>query len=118
MVWPRIAVIFAALAGASAILLAAAGAHMPGLPEASRALIERASFYQLIHAAMLFVMAQHWRPAFRATLVCFVYGVLVFCGGIYLHHLAAHAWLMHAVPSGGIAFALGWFFLLASARFR
>lgn len=118
MTTPRILLIFAALAGASGILIAAAAAHMPGLAEASRAVVERASFYQLLHAGMLFAIAQHYRPALRLSAALFVVGTLCFCGGIYAHHLAGITSLTRIVPMGGICFSLGWLAILLGWRFR
>lgn len=106
----------ASLAGGSAILLAAAGAHMPGLAEESRHLVERAGLYQLLHAILLFLLALHWRPAWRISAIAFTLGILCFCGGIAVHHLTGIALPARIIPTGGIAFAIGWFALLLGLR--
>lgn len=107
---------FACIAGGSAILIAAAGAHMPGLADTSRAIIERASFYQLIHALMLVLLTLTYRTAWRVPMAAFMLGILCFCGGIYLHHLLQVTALTRIVPMGGIAFAAGWFLMLFGLR--
>ncbi len=104
--------VLSAFFGGSAVLLAAAAAHLPSLAEYSRAIIERASFYQLIHAGMLFVIALHYSPRLRFSAGCFMIGILAFCGGIYLRHLAGIELPSRVVPMGGIAFTLGWLGLL------
>lgn len=118
MAWPRILTLLAAFFGGTGIFIAAAGAHMDGLSDTSRAVIERASYYQLLHAGMLFVIAQHYRPALRISALCFLAGSLLFCGGIYLRHFAGNAMLAPLVPAGGSIFALGWFCLAFAALHR
>lgn len=112
----RISFTFACLAGGSAVLIAAAAAHMPGLADASRAIIERASFYQLIHALMLALLTLTYRASWRVPMVAFMLGILCFCGGIYLHHLMQVTVVTRIVPVGGIAFASGWFLMLFGLR--
>lgn len=107
---------FACLAGGSAVLIAAMAAHIPGLAETSRAIIERASFYQLIHALMLALLALTYRTAWRVPMAAFMLGILCFCGGIYLHHLLQVTAVTRIVPVGGIAFASGWFLMLFGLR--
>lgn len=118
MALQRTLLIFASLAGAGGILIAAASAHAPGLGEASRAIVERASFYQLIHAGMLFAIAQHYRSSLRIAAALFILGTVFFCGGIYAHHLAGITSFTRIVPMGGISFSLGWLALLLGWRFR
>jgi len=118
MHWHRFILLFSTLAGASGILIAAAGAHMPGIDQAGRELIERAALYQLIHAAMLFSMAQHYRPGMRFAAFFFMAGICCFCGGIFLRHLTDIALPARIVPAGGISFALGWLMLPLGTRFR
>lgn len=115
MAWPRSYILAAALLGGTGILIAAAGAHMGGLSDAGRTVIERASYYQLIHAGMLFVIAQHFRPVLHIPAFCFIAGSVLFCGGIYLRHVAGNDLLAPLVPAGGSMFALGWFSLALSA---
>lgn len=98
------------------MLIAAAGAHIPGLADTSRAIIERASFYQLIHALMLALLSFTYRPAWRVPMTAFMLGILCFCGGIYLHHLLQITAFSRIVPAGGIAFASGWFLMLFGLR--
>lgn len=118
MITQRILFVLSAVFGASAVLLAAAAAHVPQLADTSRALCERAAFYQLIHAGMLFVMAVHYRPAWRTSALCFMSGIFCFCGGIYLRHFMDIAIPARIVPIGGSLLALGWLTLLLGLRQR
>ncbi len=118
MHFQRIILIVSALFGATAILLAAAAAHMPHLADASRALCERAALHQLIHAGMLFAIALHYRPAWRIGAACFAVGIVCFCGGIYLRHFMGVDIPARIVPMGGSLLALGWLALLLGLRSR
>ena len=107
------AVRIAAVLGGLAVALGAFGAH--GLKDLlarnQTAIIwEKAVFYHFIHTIMLFLLAG--RPQFQAgPWFCFLAGILVFSGSLYLLALTNVKWLGAITPIGGISFIVGWVWL-------
>lgn len=100
-----------ALAGASAVLLGAFGAHaLRGVLDAGgRELWHTASQYQFWHTLALAVagLASPGR-ARRCALAAFVVGIVLFCGSLYALALGAPRWCGAITPLGGLAFIGGW----------
>jgi uncharacterized membrane protein YgdD (TMEM256/DUF423 family) len=103
----------AALFGMLAVALGAFGAH--GLKDLllrnqTAAIWEKAVFYHFIHAVMLFVLAG--RAPFRyGPWLCFLAGIVVFSGSLYLLALTNARWLGAVTPIGGVSFIIGWLWL-------
>lgn len=99
------------LAGASAVLLGAFGAHaLRGvLGPDGRVLWHTASQYHFWHALALAVacLAPPGRARCRA-LAAFATGIVLFCGSLYALALGAPRWCGAITPLGGLAFVLGW----------
>ncbi len=110
------AIRIAALLGALAVGLGAFGAH--GLKDlllrnSTTGIWEKAVFYQFIHTVMLFVLA--WRgPVHVGPWVCFLIGILVFSGSLYLLALTNIKWLGAVTPIGGVSFIVGWVWLVVA----
>lgn len=94
------------LLGLSAIALGAIGAHAV-TDAAAAATIEKASFYQLIHAVVLLVMLPRTGKMAWAISACWLIGIMLFSGSLYskAFGLTAHAPL---APMGGMLLMLGW----------
>lgn len=122
----------AAIAGGTAVALGAFGAH--GLQQlAGQGKItpdqiktfETAVRYQMYHALALLIMpalAQLLNPKYsRYAANCFISGILVFSGSLYLYSLSSWIfgtelkWLGAITPLGGLLFITGWIFLFISA---
>src|SRR5436305_1258133 len=109
----------AALMGFLAVALGAFGAH--GLKDVlarhdTAAIWEKAVFYHLIHAVMLFVLASR-RPLARGPWISFLAGILLFSGSLYVLALTNARWLGMITPFGGVGFLVGWLCLaLCAAR--
>jgi uncharacterized membrane protein YgdD (TMEM256/DUF423 family) len=106
----------AALSGALAVALGAFGAH--GLQSllaqnGTTAIWEKAVFYHLIHTVMLFLLAQH-RPLNAGPWWCFLAGIIIFSGSLYLLAVTNLRWLGIITPAGGISFIVGWVWLFVS----
>ena len=107
----------AAAMGLLAVVLGAFGAH--GLKDllaqnGTAAIWEKAVFYHLIHAVMLFVLAE--RKPFRAVAWwSFLVGIFFFSGSLYLLALTNAHWLGAITPIGGVSFVVGWTCLVISA---
>ncbi|MFB6280051.1 MAG: DUF423 domain-containing protein, partial [Salinibacter sp.] len=68
--------------------------------------------YQMYHALALLVVgwavAQGWGPLLHWAGYCFVGGIVVFSGTLYLLVLTDTGWLGAITPLGGVAFIVGW----------
>lgn len=111
-------IVIASLAGVSAVALGAYARHGLGgiTPDsagmAAQASMQTAVMYQLLHALALLatgIWAQRRGGyALAAAGSFFVMGLLLFCGLIYMRHLAGFDALRGLVPFGGVCFMLGW----------
>jgi uncharacterized membrane protein YgdD (TMEM256/DUF423 family) len=101
-----------------AVALGAFGAH--GLKDLllrnqTTALWEKAVFYHFIHALALFVLAGR-TPFQLGPWLCFLTGIVVFSGSLYLLALTHARWLGALTPIGGVSFILGWLWLALAPR--
>lgn len=110
----RFFVITGALAAALGVALGAFGAH--GLEDrvtADRlATFETGVRYHMYHAlALLFVAwvsAQGWGAVVHWAGYCFLAGILIFSGSLYVLVFTDTSWLGAITPVGGLAFIIGW----------
>ena len=99
--------------GASAVALAAIGAHAFANPEGfDREAFEIAIRYHLTHVlagAVALVLARNGDRVALATAWIFLVAILLFSGSIYLKQIAA----VHipTAPLGGVGFMVGWLLL-------
>jgi len=100
----------AAIMGGLAVALGAFGAHSlkTVLADHQTTVIwEKAVFYHFIHAVMLFVLAG--RPPLRLfPWLCFLGGILIFSGSLYVIAVTNARWLGAITPIGGVSFIAGW----------
>jgi uncharacterized membrane protein YgdD (TMEM256/DUF423 family) len=111
----------AAVYGASGVALGALGAHalQEQLGPAGVATWQTATLYHMLHAVALLAIAGGWRgralPAgFGLAGACFLAGVPMFSGSLYLLSLGGPSWLGPITPLGGVAFIVGWLALLVA----
>ncbi len=112
------------VAGALAVGIAAVAAHAlpPGMDEAGRSAVRSAVQMEGWHALAvlgtgLWLLQGHGKVATwlgRVAGVGFLFGALLFCGGIFGHHLAGLPTGGFA-PFGGVTLILSWLLLGASA---
>ncbi|MBI4663168.1 MAG: DUF423 domain-containing protein [Verrucomicrobia bacterium] len=111
---PALAEKLAALCGLLAVGLGAFGAH--GLSRTlaqfqTAEIWDKAVFYHGIHAVVLFILAG--RAPFRfGPWLCFLFGILLFSGSLYLLAATNARWLGAVTPIGGTSFLIGWFWLM------
>ena len=76
------------------------------------AVFETAARYQMYHAlallAVVLLLERRPSPALRAAGWCFVTGVVLFSGSLYMLALTGTAWWGAVTPLGGLAFLAGW----------
>jgi uncharacterized membrane protein YgdD (TMEM256/DUF423 family) len=107
------------LAGASAVLLGAFGAHaLRGVLDAQQHELWRTAVdYHAWHALALVLTAGLARGRARpVALVSFALGIVLFSGSLYALALGAPRWTGIVTPFGGIAFVVGWIALGLSLR--
>ncbi len=99
------------LAGASAVLLGAFGAHaLRGVLDVQgRELWHTAVNYHLWHALALVLAAGFGRGRSRhVAIAAFAFGIVLFSGSLYALALGAPRWCGVITPFGGLAFVVGW----------
>lgn len=104
----------AACSGALAVVLGAFGAH--GLRETLSArqttdIWETAAFYHFIHTLALLWSADRGKAK---PWWCFLFGIVIFSGSLYLLAISGWKWLGAVAPVGGASLILGWLWLAAS----
>lgn len=109
------------LAGLS-VALGAFGAHAlrERLEAGLLANFETGARYQMYHALALLVVAwaiTRW-PNLNLPVIagwCFVAGIVLFSGSLYVLSLTGQRWLGAVTPLGGVAFLAGWMCLAFAA---
>ncbi len=108
----------AGLLGLTGVLLGAFGAHALKATLIARGMAatwETAVLYHLVHAVAVFAAAvalsgpRRWLA--RAAITWTV-GVILFSGSLYAFTLGGPHWLVYITPFGGLAFLLGWSFVV------
>ena len=95
----------AGLNGLVALVMGAIGAH--GVQDLYLSmLVERASLYQLLHAVLLFVLADKSGRAACVSRCALQLGIVLFCGSLYLKALLGTPTIL--APAGGLSLMLGW----------
>ena len=111
--------IIGAIAGALAVSIGAFGAHglKAILLENQRTeTFELAVRYQFYHTFAILLtglfMEFFDKKKLRWASLFFVVGIVVFSGSLYTLSLTGIAWLGAITPIGGVAFIMGWLFLM------
>ncbi len=114
----RVFLVMSALAGLLAVMAGAFGSHaLRGQLDADALRVfDIAVRYQMYHALALMLLSLLLRQAplnrwLRAAGACFVLGMLLFCGSLYLLALVHVTALGIVTPFGGLVLMLGWAFL-------
>lgn len=92
--------------GLSAVIMGALGAHALHDP-AMQPLLEKASLYQLIHTVALLAICRRTQKNLRCACYCWIVGMILFSGSLYLKAFAVTASAPLA-PFGGTLLMLGW----------
>ncbi len=103
------------------VLLGAFGAHTlkDKLSKEMLDIFEVAVRYQMYHGIGLIVVAwafSQWQSNYiSAAGWCFIVGILIFSGSLYILSLTGLRWFGAITPIGGIAFIAGWGCLIIAA---
>jgi uncharacterized membrane protein YgdD (TMEM256/DUF423 family) len=108
--------IVAAVAGFTAVLFGAFGAHAlaDSLSVQMLSTYRTGSFYHLAHAPVLLAVALWMQQAgasrwLRISAWLFSIGIVLFSGSLYLLAITGSTELGMITPLGGLAFLVGWF---------
>ena len=118
MLNPTLAFRIAALLGFLGVALGAFGAH--GLAgtlkqHGTTGTWEKAVLYHFLHAVVMLILARI-RPWQAGPWLCFLAGIVVFSGSLYLLAVTNVRWLGAITPIGGLSFLAGWLWLVLAAR--
>ncbi|HSI85312.1 MAG TPA: DUF423 domain-containing protein [Candidatus Methylacidiphilales bacterium] len=104
----------------TAVILGALGAHGPvheiliyHTPESLLPKWETAVFYHLTHSIVLLVLART-SPRVVGPFVCFMAGILLFSGSLYIYGFTGVKILGAITPFGGLCLMAGWIWLAFS----
>jgi uncharacterized membrane protein YgdD (TMEM256/DUF423 family) len=107
-------IVMGAIAAGIGVILGAFGAHglKSRVDPALLAVFETGVRYQMYHALALVAVGLarvHW-PSTLISLAgwCFLVGILIFSGSLYLMTATGARWLGAITPIGGVAFIIGW----------
>ncbi|OGP87490.1 MAG: hypothetical protein A2156_10775 [Deltaproteobacteria bacterium RBG_16_48_10] len=112
-VWLALATSF----GFLSVALGAFGAHSLKnlLDEYGKSIYEKAVIYQMFHTLALYAVGLLQMFIKNTSLSiagwCFLIGIFLFSGSLYLLALTGMKWFGAITPIGGISFLLGWAFL-------
>jgi uncharacterized membrane protein YgdD (TMEM256/DUF423 family) len=110
--------ISAGIFGFLSVALGALGAHSLKniLDDYGKSIYEKAVLYQMFHTMGLFVVGlmQHFdkERSFSKAGWGFFAGIILFSGSLYLLAITGMKWLAAITPIGGVAFLLGWFWIV------
>ena len=106
--------IFAALS----IIFGAFGAHAlkDQLSAYSLSVYEKAVLYQMFHSLGILLLTAIARNIqglnFDASIWCFIAGIILFSGSLYILAITDIKWLGMITPIGGTLFIAGWFLVI------
>lgn len=104
----------AGISGGIGVIAGAVGAHAVPDPQLAK-LVDTASFYQLIHAAVLLWLAGSPRRGLGWARWLFLAGTLLFCGTLYVKAFGLSTAAVGLAPTGGVSFIVGWFVIAVDA---
>lgn len=109
----RLILSFIGISGAFSVLFGAWLAHgAQYLPIDTLTRLEHAHFYQWLHTLALLIVFVGWfktsNKYLLATIFCFITGILIFSGSLYVKSFWDVGMLAKVAPWGGGLLALGW----------
>ena len=110
----------AAVLGALAVAAGAFGAHAlrSRLEPEALAWWQTAVQWHVVHAVALVAIAPLAGRAVRIAGACFVAGILIFSGTLYVLAWTGARWLGAVTPVGGLLLIAGWLALLGAPALR
>ena len=112
----KVWLVLAAASGFLSVALGAFGAHSLKtlVDEYGKSIYEKAVIYQMFHTIALFavgLLQLYFRnTSFSIAGACFLTGILLFSGSLYVLAITGIKWIGAITPIGGVSFLLGWVF--------
>ena len=109
----KTALIFGSSFALLSVVLGAFGAHAlkEHLSEYSKMIYEKGILYQMFHSLSILFLAllgQSLKQDLDVSIWCFIFGIILFSGSLYLLAISGVKWLGMITPLGGVSFILGW----------
>ena len=110
----KIGLAFGSLFALFSIILGAFGAHAlkDHLSEYSRSIYDKAVLYQMFHALGILVVTLVGESVksidVSISICCFIAGIVLFSGSLYILAITNIKWFGMITPIGGIFFIAGW----------
>ncbi|MFK7829982.1 MAG: DUF423 domain-containing protein [Congregibacter sp.] len=111
----QLTLVLGALGGLLSVAFGAFGSHAlrNRLDDYALGIFETAVQYQFYHSlallfVALFLLQMPGSLLLKISAVCFVLGILIFCGSLYVLSFTGVRWLGAITPIGGLAFLVGW----------
>ena len=111
-------IIYGSIFSLLAIILGAFGAHglKNILNDYGNEIFQKAVFYHFIHAISLILLGSFQNQFSDINLsfssYCFILGIILFSGSLYLLAITNIKWLGAITPIGGIGFIAGWSYMI------
>ena len=103
--------VISSILGMFAVLLGAFGAHYlkTKINPTSLEVYKTANFYHFIHSIILLILSnQKSHNQKKYSFYFILFGLLLFCGSLYLLSITDIRWLGAITPIGGVLLILGW----------
>lgn len=107
----------------TSVILGAFGAHSlePILIENDRIdTFETAVRYQFFHSLAIIIagliFGKYQNKKSKIAAILFLIGIIIFSGSLYILSITNITWLGAITPIGGLAFIVGWIYLLLSLK--
>lgn len=113
--------IFTSLSGFCYVILAALASHkfVAVLDETQMRWLQTGLLLQIVHTLAIGIVAIlhqiYSNVFFRISSLCFMLGILFFCGSLYVLALTQLSVFPLITPLGGIVFMIGWLLFLAGS---
>ena len=114
----RIWIIYGSLFSFLAIVIGAFGAHglKNILDDYGKEIFQKGVFYHFIHAISLILIAiisnQYNGINLSVSAYSFIFGIIIFSGSLYVLAITNIKWFGAITPIGGIAFIIGWAYMI------
>ena len=110
----KVGLIFGSLFALLSVVFGAFGAHAlkDYLNEYSKSIYEKAVLYQMFHALGIIavsIIGENVKSIdISLSICCFIVGIVLFSGSLYILAVTNIKWLGAITPIGGIFFIIGW----------
>jgi len=108
--------------GLLVVAIGAFGAHglKDILDEYGKTIFDKAVLYQILHTIAILIIGilNKMYPELSLSLAawCFLLGIIIFSGSLYILSISGMKWLGAITPIGGLFFILGWLIFIVKIK--